>query len=116
MRTDELDFTLPPELIAQDPPPERTASRLLHYRRDDRSIAHRHFTALPSLLRKGDLLVLNDAKVLPARFMLRKATGGRVEGLFLKELEPGKWNVLLKNLGNVHGTSMHFEDEPALSA
>src|SRR6476620_8476804 len=85
MRTDELDFHLPPELIAQEPPAVRHASRLLHYRRADRSIAHRTFSELPSLLRSGDLLVFNDTRVLPARFMLRKPTGGQIEGLFLRE-------------------------------
>src|SRR4051812_17717869 len=82
MRTDELDFNLPPELIAQFPTADRAASRLLHYVRADRSIAHRTFSDLPGLLRPGDLLVFNDAQVVPARFMLRKTTGGRVEGLF----------------------------------
>src|SRR4051794_30097352 len=99
MQTDELDFHLPPELIAQTPPADRHASRLLHYRRADRSVGHRTFSDLPSLLRPGDLLVLNDARVLPARFMLRKGTGGLVEGLFLEELDLGEWRVLLKNYG-----------------
>jgi S-adenosylmethionine:tRNA ribosyltransferase-isomerase len=99
MRTDELDFHLPPELIAQTPMTDRAASRLLHYRRADRSVAHRTFSDLPPLLHPGDLLVLNDARVLPARFMLRKSTGGQVEGLFLEELRPGEWRVLLKNVG-----------------
>src|SRR4051794_41368951 len=99
MRTDELDFHLPPELIAQTPAADRHASRLLHYRRADRSVVHRTFSDLPSLLRPGDLLVLNDARVLPARFMLRKSTGGQVEGLFLEQLRPGDWRVLLKNVG-----------------
>ena len=83
MRSDELDFVLPPELIAQEPAAERSASRLLHYRRDDRTIVHRRFSDLPNLLRTGDLLVMNDARVIPARFTLRKATGGRIEGLFV---------------------------------
>src|SRR5436190_22121802 len=109
MRTDELNFDLPPELIAQTPAPDRHASRLLHYRRSDRSVAHRRFSDLPSLLRPGDLLVLNDARVLPARFMLRKSTGGQVEGLFLEELRPGEWRVLLKNVGpNPVGMELRF--------
>ena len=61
MRTDDLDFHLPPELIAQDPPAVRSASRLLHYRRTDRTIEHRTFAQLPDLLRPGDLLVPNEA-------------------------------------------------------
>src|SRR5437660_2145594 len=83
MRTDELDFHLPPELIAQAPTPDRGASRLLHYRIASRSIDHCTFSDLPALLRPGDLLVFNDARVIPARFTLRKVTGGKVEGLFL---------------------------------
>jgi S-adenosylmethionine:tRNA ribosyltransferase-isomerase len=99
MRTDELDFHLPPELIAQLPAESRAASRMLHYRTVDQSVAHRTFGDLPGLLREGDLLVFNDARVIPARFMLLKDTGGRVEGLFLKEMRPGRWHALLRNLG-----------------
>ena len=73
MRTDELDFELPPELIAQLPTEKRGESRLLHYQRATGAIAHRMFTELPGLLRGGDLLVFNDARVIPARFVLRKA-------------------------------------------
>lgn len=111
MRTDELDFDLPPELIAQAPPPRRTDSRLLHYRREDQSVAHRTFSDLPALLKPGDLLVFNDAQVLPARFTLRKPTGGRVEGLFLRQIEPGRWRVLLKNVGTYAGP-LAFADAP----
>src|SRR6266567_737934 len=99
MRTDELDFHLPPELIAQAPTADRSASRLLHYRTSDRSVTHLTFADLPSLLHPGDLLVFNDARVVPARFMLQKSTGGKVEGLFLAEPAPGQWRVLLRNLG-----------------
>ncbi len=99
MKASDLDFDLPPELIAQAPAPDRPASRLLHYRREDRSIVHRQFSDLPSLLRAGDNLVLNDTRVVPAKFVLLKETGGRVEGLFLNEIEPGRWEALLKNLG-----------------
>jgi S-adenosylmethionine:tRNA ribosyltransferase-isomerase len=112
MRTDELDFELPPELIAQEPAAERAASRLMHYRRDDRSIAHRAFADLPRLLLRGDLLVFNNAKVLPARFMLVKPTGGHVEGLFLNEIKPGEWDVLLKNLGGNPDVVLRFVEEP----
>ena len=116
MRTDDLDFHLPPELIAQDPPAQRTASRLLHYRRDDRSITHRTFADLPSLLGAGDLLVFNDTRVLPARFMLQKTTGGLVEALFLSEVAPGRWTVLLKNVGRATTAPLHFADAPEITA
>jgi S-adenosylmethionine:tRNA ribosyltransferase-isomerase len=117
MNTDDLDFHLPPELIAQTPANERTASRLMHYRREDRSVQHRTFSDLPSLLRPGDLLVFNDARVTPARFTLRKETGGRVEGLFLKQLSPREWSVMLKNLGAIaHARELHFADAPEVHA
>src|SRR4051812_7949646 len=116
MRTDELDFDLPPELIAQTPAPDRHASRLLHYRRSDCSVAHRMFSDLPGLLRPGDLLVFNDARVLAARFVLRKSTGGQVEGLFLEELAPGQWRALLKNAGSrAAGTELRFVADPGVS-
>src|SRR3954454_3640291 len=99
MRTDDLDFHVPPELIAQSPAAERAASRLLHDKRGDRSVAHRTFSALPTILRRGDLLVSNDTRVLPARFMLKKATGGLVEGLFIAQTQPRRWRVMLKNVG-----------------
>src|SRR5947209_14862975 len=114
MRTDELDFELPAELIAQQPSAERTASRLLHYRRSDRSVSHRKFTDLPGLLRPGDLLVFNDARVLPARFTLRKSTGGRVAGLFLSEVRRRRWQVMLRNLGPVSGP-LRFTDAPDIA-
>jgi S-adenosylmethionine:tRNA ribosyltransferase-isomerase len=107
MLTSDLDFHLPPELIAQEPAAERAASRLLHYRRGDRSIVHRQFRELPELLRPGDLLVFNDARVIPARFELRKETGGRVEGLFLSEISQGRWHVMLRDAGRTPGT-MHL--------
>ena len=116
MLTDDLDFLLPPDLIAQTPPPDRAASRLLHYRRADRSVHHRTFSDLPTLLRPGDLLVFNDTRVLPARFILRKPTGGRVEGLFLSEPTPGRWRVLLRNLGPLRDDALAFEAAPDLSA
>ena len=116
MRTDDLDFTLPPELIAQVPPADRSAARLMHYRRADGAVSHRTFSDLPSLLRRGDVLVFNDAQVLPARFLLRKSTGGAVEGLFLAERAPGRWRVLLRNLGRSTAGPLSFDREPELTA
>jgi S-adenosylmethionine:tRNA ribosyltransferase-isomerase len=112
MRADDLDFFLPPELIAQSPPEQRGLSRLLHYQKSDRSISHRMFPDLPCLLRPDDLLVFNDAKVIPARFTLRKITGGRVEGLFLHEIGVGRWRVMLRDAAGA--TQLHFADEPAM--
>ncbi len=117
MRTDELDFHLPPELIAQEPSAQRTASRLLHHRRDTREISHASFGNLAQLLRPGDLLVFNDTRVLPARFMLQKESGGLIEGLFLDEAVTGQWRVLLKNAGQASlGARMQFAGEEAVTA
>jgi S-adenosylmethionine:tRNA ribosyltransferase-isomerase len=113
MKTDELDFHLPPELIAQAPPADRAGARLLHYRRSDKSITHRVFGGLPDLLRDGDLLVFNDSRVVPAKLLLRKSTGGRVEGLFLADDGGGRWRVLLKNLG-ANREPLTFADAPDL--
>lgn len=97
MRTDLLDYTLPEELIAQTPADKRGASRLLVMSRTDGVVQDRLFTDLPKFLRPGDCLVLNNTKVLPARFYARKPTGAFLEGLFVAEDEGGGWRVLLKN-------------------
>lgn len=115
MRTDDLDFHLPPELIAQEPPEERHGARLLHYDPSRRSIAHRSFPDLPLLLRRGDLLVFNDTRVLPARFMLRKPTGGLIDALFIAEAGVGRWRVLLRNLGRYAGPLL-FNVDPTITA
>lgn len=94
MNRAELEFELPPRLIAQQPVEPRDASRLLVLDRAARRLAHRQFRDLLEYLRAGDLLVVNDTRVLPARFHLVRASGGRIEALFLHEMA-GEWNVLL---------------------
>ena len=117
MRSDELDFHLPPELIAQSPTQRRSDARLLHYRRADGSVEHRTFSDLPRLLGATDLLVFNDAKVEPARFLLRKSSGGKIDGLFLSEPRPNVWSVLLRNLGDAPpGTVLQFAEAPEIAA
>ena len=88
MRLSDFDFALPDELIAQAPPPERTASRLLHVLPAPTPLQDLHFSDLPALLQPGDLLVLNDTRVLHARLLGRKPTGGRVELLVERVLDP----------------------------
>ena len=81
-----FDYTLPPDLIAQEPCEPRDHARLLVTRRTDGSLHHHRFLDLPDLLRPGDLLVLNDTRVVPARLVGKRArTGGKWEGLFLQE-------------------------------
>lgn len=109
MRTDELDFELPPDLIAQSPVPDRAASRLLHYRAGE-AITHHQFSDLPKLLRPNDLLLFNNAKVVPARFLMKRSTGGLIEGLFLEDLGQGRWQVLLRNASHILPTeTMEFD-------
>jgi S-adenosylmethionine:tRNA ribosyltransferase-isomerase len=105
LRLQDLDYELPDERVAQHPVDPRDASRLLVYRRDADRIDDRVFSDLPGLLRPGDVLVRNDTRVFPARAFFRRATGGRIEALFLRpaEEEPAgggapaeAWEVLLR--------------------
>ena len=105
----DFDYPLDDELIAQSPLPERDRSRLMVLRREDGRIAHHHFFELPELLRDGDLLVLNDTRVIPAKFATRRRTGARIDGLFLREIRPGRWEVLLRNASRCRpGESLAF--------
>src|SRR5438128_5919119 len=99
-----LDYQLPPELIAQEPIEPRDAARLLVVNRATQTIGHHHhFRDLPNLLAPGDLLVLNDTRVLPARLLgHRQSTGGKWEGLFLKALADGAWEMLCQTRGHLH--------------
>jgi S-adenosylmethionine:tRNA ribosyltransferase-isomerase len=98
---DLYDYDLPAELIAQEPLARRADSRLLTVRRGDGAIAHRHVRDLPEILRPGDLLVVNDTRVVPARIVGRRLrTGGRWEGLFLKTDDAtGAWQLVAQTRG-----------------
>ncbi len=99
---DFFDYTLPEHLIAQTPATERDHSRLLVVRRDTGALAHHVFADLSDLLRPGDLLVLNDTRVLPARLLgQRTKTGGRWEGLFLRQQADGLWEMLCQTRGRL---------------
>ncbi len=88
MDVSDLDFELPEELIAQEPVEPRDASRLLVLPRAGGAARHLRFSDLPGLLEPGDLLVLNDSRVIPARLVGRKASGGKVEVLLVEPLPP----------------------------
>lgn len=97
MRTSDLDYSLPPELIAQTPPPERDESRLLVLHRPNDAIEHRRFPDLLEYLKCGDVLVLNDSKVIPARLRgVNQQTGGEFEMLLLEENAPNDWWAMLR--------------------
>jgi S-adenosylmethionine:tRNA ribosyltransferase-isomerase len=95
VRTDELDYALPAELIAQRPAERREDSRLLVHRRDG-SIEHRSFAALPDLLAADDLVVVNSSRVLRARIAVRRPSGGGGEVLLLEQRADGLWEALLR--------------------
>ena len=95
-----FDYHLPEHLIAQHPAARRDESRLLVVRRDGGTLEHHTFRDLPGLLSPGDLVVLNDTKVLPARLVgRREGTGGKWEGLFLNEVG-GQWEMLARTRGH----------------
>ena len=99
LRAGDFDYPLDAERIAQRPTDRRDESRLMVLSRPEGRIRHRGFADLAELLRDDDLLVLNDTRVIPAKFRCRRGTGGQVEGLFLREPQPGRWEALLKNAG-----------------
>ena len=94
------DYELPESLIAATPAGRRDESRLLHLDRRTGAVSHRRFLDVPELLRPGDLLVLNDARVIPARLHARRSTGGRVEVLLVRPMvddkPDGPWVAMLK--------------------
>jgi S-adenosylmethionine:tRNA ribosyltransferase-isomerase len=98
MRLSELDYDLPPELIAQEPLEQRDQARLLVLDRRTGQLEHSRFYKLARLLREGDLLVLNNTRVFPARLMARKESGGAVELLLVRPMEKpaGAWLALTR--------------------
>jgi S-adenosylmethionine:tRNA ribosyltransferase-isomerase len=111
-----FDFDLPPEQIAQQPVPERDQARLLVL---DRScgavVAHTTVSALPEFLRRGDLLVLNNTRVFPARLLgHRDPTGGAVECLLVRQIEDDRWEALMHPGQKLHpGARVRFADAEA---
>lgn len=98
MRTDEFDYFLPKELIAQHPEKERASSRLLVFHRKGQTIEHKRFADIGDYLGKGDILVLNDSKVFPARLKTVKETGGAVEILLVERKAANRWACLAKGV------------------
>ena len=97
MNTADFNYHLPPELIAQQPLEKRSDARMLVLQRSDGSITHRNVRELPQLLRSGDILVVNDTRVIPARIFGRRAdTGGRVEVLLVEQTGTNEWDAFYK--------------------
>ena len=96
MKTSDFDYYLPEELIAQTPLEPRDTSRMLVYDRKTDKIEHKHFYDIIDYLKAGDVLVVNNTKVLPARIFAYTSHGGRVEILLLKRINLTDWEVLVK--------------------
>jgi S-adenosylmethionine:tRNA ribosyltransferase-isomerase len=112
MRTDRLDYDLPAALISQQPCPIRSESRLLVLNRTTGALTDSKFGSVGQYLSKGDCLVINDTKVLPARFFAQRETGGKIEGLFLREQTSGLWQILLRSAGRVKiGEKIRLKDK-----
>ena len=117
MRLTELDYNLPPELVAQEPLQRRDEARLMVLDRRGGTIEHSRFYKLGDFLRDGDLLVLNDTRVFPARLFARKPTGGAIELLMVRPVDepPGAWLALIRgHRGLREGTRLVLDDGRAL--
>jgi len=112
MEVKDFEYSLPNELIAQEPLKRRDSSRLMVIDRSKNTVQHGIFTDLPDYLNPGDCLICNNARVIPARIRGKKAkTGGNVEFLLLSEVAPGKWETLVKPGRRLpEGTSVEFGD------
>lgn len=110
-RLSSYDYHLPRALIAQEPVPVRHDARLMVLRRNTGEIIHARFRELGHFLAPGDLVVLNDTRVVPARVLGERTTGGKVEVLFLRDIGHGKWEVLIKAGGSPRpGEFISLED------
>jgi S-adenosylmethionine:tRNA ribosyltransferase-isomerase len=114
MKTADFDYELPPDRIAQTPVEPRHASRLLVLNRQNGAMEHTTFWQIEEHLHPGDLLVVNQTRVIPARIHARKPTGGRVELLLLKRLGETTWECLAGGKGITAGKQMVLEDGPAV--
>ena len=112
MKTDDFDYNLPEELIAQTPLEKRDSSRLMVLDKKTGEVEHKHFTDIIDYLEKGDTLVLNDTKVLPARLIGEKEeTKAVIEILLLKNIEKDDWECLTKPARRIKvGTVVSFGD------
>ena len=113
MKTSDFDYNLPEELIAQTPLKDRASSKLLVMDRFTGELEHREFRDIKDYLHKGDVLVINDTKVIPARLMgVKEDTGAVIELLLLKDLGEDKWECLSRPQKRLHiGTIVKFSDE-----
>ncbi len=116
MKTTDFDYVLPPERIAQQPLPDRDGARMLVLERARGGIRHQPFTAFPDHLRTGEVLILNDTQVIPARLIGHKPSGGEVELLLIEELSASRWLALARPAKRLHeGTEILFAEDASRS-
>jgi S-adenosylmethionine:tRNA ribosyltransferase-isomerase len=113
LKTSDFDYRLPEASIAQTPAEPRDSSRLLVLHRETGRLEHRIFRDVGEYLRPGDLLVLNQTRVIPARLYARKETGGRVELLLLRRRDSVTWEALVGGKGLRVGRKVKVEEGPA---
>ena len=113
MKTSDFDYHLPQTSIAQTPAEPRDSSRLLVFDRAAGTLSHRIFHQIIDYVRPGDLLVLNQTRVIPARIFARKPTGGRVELLLLRREDALTWEALVGGKGLTSGKTLTVEDGPS---
>jgi S-adenosylmethionine:tRNA ribosyltransferase-isomerase len=124
MNLADFDYSLPPELIAQEPAPARDQSRLMVLDRKKETIHHEQFCSLPDYFNAGDVIVVNDTKVRPARLLGKKESGGKIEVLLVRkretaeeissaqpEEESSDWDCLIQNSGKLRPNAHLFFDE-----
>ncbi len=104
-----FDYALPPEKIAQTPSQCREQCKLLVLNRKTGRVLHRPFVQLEKYFAPGDVLVINDSRVMPCRLFGRKTTGGKVELLLLEESSPGYWKGLVRNVGWEESAAVRFD-------
>lgn len=109
MQTKDFDYHLPAERIAQRPMSPRDHSRLMVMDRASGNITHKHFFDLPELLQPGDVLVMNNSKVIKARLTATKDTGGKLEVFLLRPLSDARWEVLIGGRGAAPGKTLTLE-------
>lgn len=112
MRLSEFDYSYPKELVAFFPTEKRESSRVIALNREKGQMDHRGFVDFPRYFKEGDVLVLNDSKVLPCRLFARKKTGGRIELLLLREIKTGIWECLVSGSGTLkERTELIFSED-----
>src|SRR3989338_3573769 len=111
MRLSDFDYSLPETLIAYEPPEDRTLAKLLYVSKETKVFTHHIFREIGDFFKSGDVLVLNNTKVVPARLLGKRKSGGKVEALLLKSQGMGIWEALVRPSGRVKkGEVLEFGD------